>query len=204
MQPQNQNPQPIQTTPQSPTDTPPPQGPSHKLIGMTGSQLTPEKVRLPKGVIILTVIGALAFLVSFFDTSQNSIAYTIDMFLVLVTTIGLFLRLEIARKLLTVLSGVTVVLSILLIVGFVGLQSRMKVQRQRYDTAVAQLNSRSLSTTQKQQLDDMNKQLNTLEKQVGKSMQLTYIKYGLTIVAYAGAIVYLTRPSVKQNFRKDL
>lgn len=196
MQPQNPNPQPVSTPPQ--------QDPAHNLIGMTGSQLAPEKVPLPKGVIVLTAIGVIAFLVSFFDTSQNSFAYTIDMFLVLVTTIGLLLRLEIARKLLTILSGVTIVLSVLLILGFVGLQSRVKDQRQRYDTAVAQLRSKSLTTTQKQQLDDMNRQLDTLEKQVGKSIQLTYIKYGLTIVVYAGAMVYLTRPGVKQSFRKDL
>jgi Tfp pilus assembly protein PilO len=126
------------------------------------------------------------------------------MFLVLVATIGLLLRLELARRMLVILSGITIVLSVVLVLGFMGLQNRLKDHRQRYDTAVAQLNERSLNATQKQQLDSLTKQLDTLEKQVGKAMQLTYIKYGLTIVAYAGAMVYLTRPGVRQSFRKDL
>ena len=122
----------------------------------------------------------------------------------LLLTIGLFLRLEAARKLLQWLSVFTVVLSVLLIVGFVMLIQRTNHAKQEFNAAIATLEDKNLTTAQDRQVEALKTSFENLEKQIGRSAVLVYVKYSATIVAYTGIAIYLSRPKVKAVFRTEL
>lgn len=132
------------TPPEPPVSAQPPAPtPSDGLIGMTGSMLAPEKPQIPKGIYVLTGFSALGFLFSFFNTSQNGLLFTIVLLGDLMLTIGLYLRLNIIRKILIVFASLTIIVSIGLIIGLIGLQSRIDRATQAYDAAVEKLHDKA-------------------------------------------------------------
>lgn len=175
--------------------------PTTNLSGLTGSQLQPQKQKLPIGIYVIAGFSLVGLVVSFFDTSQNSGIYSIIMLVDLLLTIGLLFRLEIVRKIILWLYGITLVLSVVSIVMLSALQQRLGELKSNYETAVARIDQNRLSSSQKQQLESMNKLIAEKEKQAGKAISFTYIKLGATATGALVIMIYLTRPKVRSVFR---
>jgi hypothetical protein len=171
-------------------------------VGLTGSQMQETKPRLPIGVFIVAFINLIGFVVGFFDSSQNSAILTIIMLLNLLLAIGLLMRLEIARAIMFWLEAVTLLISIVCFVLLFNLQHKMNNVRNDYNAAMSKIDQSQLTTVQKQQLDDLKSSISDLEKQAGKAVEFTYIKLGATTLFSAGIMVYLSRPKIKESFRK--
>lgn len=171
-------------------------------IGLTGSQIQQQKVRLPIGIYIIAGYNLVGFAIGFFDSSQNSEIYTIVMFADLLLAIGLLLRLEVARKIILWLECITLVLTIASLFLLVGLQLRIQTLKTNYDTAISRIDQSKLTPTQKQQLDDIQTAIAVKQKQAGKAITFTYFKLGATAVGTIVVLVYLTRPKVKEVFHE--
>lgn len=169
---------------------------------LTGSQMQQQKVPLPIGIYFIAGFNLVGFAIGFFDTSQNSAIYTIVMFLNLLLAVGLILRLELARKFILWLLGMTLVLTIVSLFLLVGLQQRLQTLKTNYDDAISRIDQSKLSITQKQQLDTIQAAITGKEKLAGKAITFTYIKLGATAVETIVVMVYLTRPKVKEVFRE--
>lgn len=174
----------------------------YNLYGLTGSQIAAQKPRLPRGVYVIAGINMVAFVATFFDTSQTSLIYTLDMLLCLLAAIGLVFRVEAARKVLVVLSIVTIVLSVVSAFLLAGVQGRIAASRQKYEDAVSKINTNSLSVAQKNQLADIRAELDAAEKKAGKAINYTYTIMGFYILESAGIAIYLTRPGIKAVFSR--
>jgi hypothetical protein len=183
-----------QTTANTPSDYAP--------IGLTGSQIQQQKVRLPIGIYIIAGYNLVGFAIGFFDSSQNSGIYTIVMLIDLMLAIGLLLRLEVARKIILWLEGITLVLTIASLFLLVGLQQRIQTLKTNYDAAISRIDQSKLTPTQKQQLDDIQAAIAVKQKQAGKAITFTYFKLGATAVGTIVVIIYLTRPKVKEVFHE--
>lgn len=176
------------------------QNDSYNLYGLTGSQIAAQKSRIPMGIYLIAGINMVAFIATFFDTSQTSLIYTLDMLLCLLAAIGLVFRVEAARKTLVVLSVITIVISIASAFLLAGLQGRIATSKQKYEDAVSRINTDTLSVTQKDQLADIKAELDAAEKKAGKAINYTYALMGFYILESAGVAVYLTRPGVRAVF----
>lgn len=181
---------------------PPALPPNQDSVGLTYSQMEPVKQKVSIGVFVVTALSFLGVIASFFDTSQNSGIYSLIMVANLVMAVGLLFRLEVARKIIVWLQIIVTTFSILAIFLLLGLQQRIQTLKSNYNTAVNKINQAQLSAPQKQQIEDMQKLIDEKEKQVGKAITFTYIKLGLTVVESIVVVVYLTRPRVKDVFRK--
>lgn len=170
-------------------------------IGLTGSQLQPEKIKIPVGIYIIAGFNLLGFAVSFFDSSQNSGIYSIVMLVDLLLAIGLLFRLEVARKVIVWLAGVTLILTVINVAMLFALQQRLHELRSNYDSAISRIDQARLTLAQKQQLEAMNTAIAQKEKQAGKAISFTYVKLGATAVGSVVIIIYLTRPRIKEVFR---
>lgn len=172
----------------------------YNLYGLTGSQIAAQKPPIPRGVYMIAGINMVAFVATFFDTSQTSLIYTLDMLLCLLAAIGLVFRVEAARKVLVVLSVATIVLSIVSAFLLAGVQGRIAASKQKYEDAAGKINTSSLSVAQKDQLAAIKAELDVAEKKAGKAINYTYMLMGFYILESAGIAIYLTRPSVKAVF----
>ncbi len=169
---------------------------------LVGSQLQAEKKKLPIGLYIIIGYSIIGFAAGFFDTSQNSLIYTMALLLELVMVVGLMLRQEAARKAVIWISGIIVVLSIVGIVLLTLVQHNLHDLHLRYNTAVTHIDPRKITLTEKKQLAALTTQIAQQEKQIGKVVTYTYIRLGAEIIGNTVMIIYLTRPKVKEIFEK--
>lgn len=169
---------------------------------LTGSQLEQEKVNLPIGIYIIQAWAVISLILDQIGTSQTSVYTTIALFIDLLVCVGLFFRMEAARKLMLWLSTGTVILSVISLLLLVGVQQRIEATKANFQTAVSKINQAETTVQQRQQIADLQTQLNTLEKKAGKSIDRAYIVQGITIVAETLVVVYLSRPKVKGVFRE--
>ena len=189
---QEENPQPSlpQYDPSQPNFTP-----------YSGSELTPQKQKTLVGVwlIILWCTGSALF--SFFSKNQSSILSSITMILDVMVAVGLIFKLNLARKILIWLMGITVAISIISMALLVATNSKYTKAKQQYDAAATAISSSSaVDITLKQQLNDQQAQIATLNKQLGKYFSYMYYFLSVEIVLGIATIVYLELPGVKENF----
>lgn len=177
-----------------------PSSPNDTYVGLTGSQIKKEKKPLPIGVYIIAGFILIGFVISFFDTSQNSGIYIIVMFADLLLAIGLLIRLQVARKIIIWLQALALVLSVASLFLLIGTQQRLNTLKTNYETAINRIDQSKLTPTQKQQLDNIQNAIVIKEKQTGKTITFSYFKLGATSVASLVVIIYLTRPKVKEVF----
>lgn len=172
---------------------------------MTGSRIQPKKAAMPKGVFVIATITLIGFVASFFDSSQLSLVYTIIILLDLLLVIGLFLRMEVARKFAFWLAVTTVILNALLAGVFYMSVDRANSMEQKFIAEAKRLQSINVQMTREQQeyLDNMQKDVESANDALGKSQPFVYGKLGATIVAYCGVALYLSRPKVKESFRTE-
>jgi uncharacterized protein YlxP (DUF503 family) len=174
----------------------------YNLYGLTGSRMATQKPAIPIGIYIVAGLNVLSFIATFFDTSQTSLIYTLDMLLCLLAALGLAFRIEAARKTLIVLAGITIVLSVISAFLLANLQGRIAASKQRYETAVSKIDSNTLSLSEKQQLATIKTDLESAEKKAGKAISYTYALMGFYILESAGVMIYLGRPRVKSVFAR--
>ena len=82
------SPVPIAPQPVIPAPVAPASMPIDPYAGLTGSQMQQTKQPLPVGVYIIAGFNFVGFVISFFDSSQNSGIYTVAMLLDLLLAIG--------------------------------------------------------------------------------------------------------------------
>jgi len=179
--------------------------PTDTLVGLTGSQIPEEKIRLPKGVYFIAAFDVVGCIAGFLNTYQTNAIYgaiyTCVMVLNLLVGVGLLFRLELARKITIWLSGLVLILTVANVLLVVVAQQSLQYDKAKYDTAVGRLDKNTLTTTQKQQLAAMQSAVNADVKQAGKAFTFTYTKLGVTALESIIVIVYLTRPKVAGVFR---
>jgi hypothetical protein len=176
------------------------------LLGMTGSKIIPKKQKIPKGVFVIAAISTVGFIASFFDNSQLGLFYTVLLLADLLLVARLFLRLEMARKLLFWVAIATVVLNLLFGGLFYMMVNRAEQLEQEFIAEAQRLNEINPQKSKQDQdmLDNMQKEVEAAQNNLGDLANLVYLKVGITAVAYAGSAVYLTRPKVKEAFHKNL
>lgn len=172
-----------------------------KAAGSTTSAQPTGGSGLPKGVYVVATLNILGFVFSFFDTSQNNFWYMAVMFAGLLLAIALLLRQSWARLATAGVAGLTVVVSLVMLVTFVSLQNHIHQLKNQYNTALKNSQQQgTLTSDQQLQLDNFQATITRQESQVGRSFMFVYIKYGVTVVVMALIAWYLTRPTVREAF----
>ncbi|HEX8762760.1 MAG TPA: hypothetical protein VF733_03280 [Candidatus Saccharimonadales bacterium] len=169
-------------------------------MGLAGSQLQPEKKKLPIGIYIIAGLNLLVFVAGFLDSSQSSMIYIIAMFINLAIAVGLIMRFQAARKLALGVSVLILMISGVSLFLVAGLQQRLKDRKADYESATSRIDQSKITPAQKQQLDAIRTTIAAQEKQAGKSVAVTYLKFGLTCLEGIAGVIYLTRPKVKEIF----
>lgn len=167
---------------------------------LTGSQVEQVKKPLHWGIYVIVGLNLIGFLLSFFSSSQSNIIYTIAAFIDLAVAIGLLLRLEIARKIMVVLGGIVIVLYAIIIILLVVLQHRVNQLDKNANNALNSINQQQLTPQLQVELAEQKTTISNDQKELGKALGLTYIKFGATIIESAVVIIYLTRPKIKEQF----
>ncbi|MEI7838264.1 MAG: hypothetical protein WCI37_00590 [bacterium] len=169
-------------------------------IGMTGSQMRKQKVRVPIGIYIIGGYTLIGFVIGLFDTTQNSIIYSIIMLLDLMLAIGLLLRLEIARKILLWLEGLTLAITILSFFTLFGLQQRLQTVTTNTNNSINR--AEKINSIQNDKLEKIKLALAEERKKADQAIKLTYYKLGGTAAGTIVIIIYLMRPKVKEAFHE--
>jgi hypothetical protein len=169
---------------------------------LTGSQLELEKTKLPIGIYVIQAWGVIGLVLDLFDTSQTSTYYMIAFVLDILLCVGLLFRLEVARKLLVWTLGATAILSVISFLLLSGIQQRLQTEKADFQYVVSKINQSEETLQQRQEIASLQAQVNNEDKKAGKSIDLSYFKFGATLVVDITIIVYLTRPSVKGVFRE--
>lgn len=170
------------------------------LIGLTGSQYQPPKPTLPVGVYIVAAYNVAGLVAGFFDDSQANLLYTLTMLLNVLISIGLLMRLDIARKIMLWLTGITLAITVVSLVLLAGVQQRTNQQTANYETAVSKIDQTKATTAQKRQLAEMNALMDESAKKAGSAIYYTYLILGVTTAGSIAVIWYLTRPNVRRAF----
>lgn len=179
-----------------------PDSQTEPYIGLTGSSMQFQKQPLPKGVYVVVGLIALGVILSFFDTSQLSWVYTLNLVVSLLLGAGLLMRLEVARKLLAVLAAILVAALSLTLVLLFGYQQRVNDAVAQYETAVSNIDEQTLTPAEQAQLATLQTEVDKAKERVGSAITFSYIINGAYILLYGAMLVYLTRPKVKQVFEK--
>jgi hypothetical protein len=172
----------------------------YTTMHQVGSQLTLEKKPLHWGIYIIAAWNMVGFALSFFSSSQTNTIYAVVMFLDLIVGIGLFFRLEVARKVMVWLAGILLVLSVISLILLVGLQQRIARSKANYNNAISHINQEQLTPQQQQQLATIQTNINNQQKEAGKAIGITYFKDSTSSVEGLVVIIYLTRPKIKDVF----
>lgn len=123
------------------------------------------------------------------------------MILDVIVAVGLIFKLNLARKILLWLMGITVAISIISMTLLVATNSKYTKAKQQYDAAATVINSsNAVDITLKQQLNNQQAQIASLNKRLGKYFSYMYYFLSVEIVLGVATIVYLELPGVKENF----
>lgn len=174
--------------------------PSNSYVGLTGSQLKPEKPKMLPGLYVIAAMYLLGFGLSFMNTSDNSLIYTITMFINLALTIGLLMRIQTARKLVVWFSAITLVITIITAFGMVVAVDRMNLRKDEFQVAVDKAEIINKTAAEQKQFDDMKAYIAKAEKDTSQQIRFTYIMLSVTTLQVIGVIYYLTRPKIKEAF----
>ncbi len=197
------SPQPLQPTFVQPEPTPTklgsqdpvPIGISASSLGLNGSLNPP----LPVGIYIIAGLTLLNFLAVFFNTNSNPV-YSIVMVIDLLLAVGLFSKLEIARKVTLYAQIISAILICIVIVELISLQAKANKDYAEFNQAIAHASTIAQTPEQKTEIAALEAKSQQLRKQVGHSVDIAYVRDGLSILVDIGVIFYLTRPGVKEAF----
>jgi len=196
---------PVDTMPAALGQNPPAAQPTDDLVGLTGSKIPEEKIRLPKGVYIIAAFDVVGCVAGAINSTQTNVVYgaiyTVLMVLDLLVAVGLIFRLELARKATIWLSGLILILTVANLLLLIVARQNLQNAKTKYDAAVSRLDKSTLTMTQKQQLATLQTTVDSEVKQAGKAFTFTYTKLGVTALESIAVIVYLTRPKVSAVFR---
>lgn len=170
-------------------------------VGVAASSLgltQPRKSPMPKGVYVIAILNLIGCIAGFISDSNG--IYSLAMVFDLLVVCGLFLRLEAARITAVVVQMISVILTVLVIIMLIALQSRINQLDANYHQAVARINPATETPHQKDQIKQISAELSAKEKQVGRNIHRAYVIYGVSLVVDLGIVGYLTRPKVKQAF----
>jgi uncharacterized protein YlxP (DUF503 family) len=169
-----------------------------------GSQVakTHAKQKMPVGVYIIAGWVLLGFVVSFFDTAEDSLFLTVGLFINLLLGLGLLFGLEVARKGIIWMFGLIIALSVVIITLLIGLQGSITAAQNNYTVAVSKINQQELTPEQQQQLAMIKSRIATERHKAGHALAITFTEYAVEIVGSIGGIVYLTRPKLKDAFHE--
>lgn len=157
---------------------------------------TPERPPMPKGVVILAVLTIVVAVYAFFVASSalQDIGAIID----LLIGVGLLMRSAIARKIIVVVSVISVVVTIFAVISF-GL---LLGQADNKDAQVLQsLQSvQNPTPSQQQSIATLKNSIETNQAKVHHESAGFYLNSGIEVALQLALIVYLTRPKVKAAF----
>lgn len=171
-------------------------------IGLTGSMMPEQKTPVPIGIYILAGLMTVSLGISFFDSSQYGAVASVALIIDMLLTAGVLFRLEGARRLLIVMSSITLVLVALSALLSLGLQSRLKHAKADLNAALSEVEkSPRLTAEQQEQINTIRADVKKAEEAIGRGMTVIYIKLGVNAVIQSVVIVYLSRPKVKKAFR---
>ncbi len=197
--PQTPQPQPINTPIDNPSET---ADATQNLVGITGSQLKEEKTKTPIGIYIIVAVLVVGFIINFFNTNTSliqSLFYLIDLLL----AAGLLLRKEIIRKIMIIISLLTIVLSVIYIVGLILIFNLAQRDAARAQSSLQSLQSRpNLTLQQESEVNAAEASIKKQQKTLGKTYDIAYLVTSIEIIAHGALVIYLTRPKVREVFTK--
>jgi hypothetical protein len=164
------------------------------------AKLLAAKSKLPLGVYLIAAWTIIGFAANFFNPSKSSIVLTAIMLLNLLLGIGLLFRINLARKIILWVFGISAILTVIAIVTTIGLQNRLQTSINNYDAQVSTLDHQGITATQRRQLNANQAQLVATQHKVDLIMLFAYADYGLTFVVDIVAITYLMTPRVVGAF----
>jgi hypothetical protein len=164
------------------------------------SQLNVKKKRLPVGVYLIVGWSLFSFVVSLFNTSEDSLYFSMVLFTNSLLGIGLLFGLEIARRSIVWLFGILAVLSVIILLMLTVVQAQVHQVEYNYNAAVSHVNQQNFDETGRQRVTAMKAQVTLEQKKEGRSIALAYTEYGLQFLIGIVAIVYLRRTKVREAF----
>lgn len=191
-----------QENPIYPSSTPQANTPNgDQLVGLTGSNIAPEKKPVLKGVIVLFALGIIGFSINFFGGSPNPL-FQILLFVDLAITFALLFRINAARQIVVVLSIITIILQSLSAVQLKRTEDALVTLKTKFDNAVSLIDEKQTSPRQQEAIDVLRKDIEAKETQTAKIIQVAYAAIALNVTVAIVKVVYLTRPKVKQAFQE--
>ena len=163
----------------------------------------PEKQKMPIGVYIIIGFSFIGFIAGFFNTLQSNTIYTIVMTIKLLLSLGLLMRLEIARKLILWVSGVILVVIAISLLLLANVQKHLQQNQTAYESTISKIDHDRLSPNQKQQLLDVDVATASQARKADVAITLTYVRLGITAVECLAVIIYLTRPKITSALHRD-
>ena len=169
---------------------------------ISGSEIPETKQTIPIGVYIIIAWCVMGAMYSCFNNFEGSFLISAVIILNLFLAIGLAFRLNLARKIMVWALGANIVLLALAIVFLSAVNTKFNNAKAEYESLNAKINnSMGVDITIKEQLRANQAQLDSLSKQLGKSLKQNYIFGGIEITTSIAAIVYLSLPGIKDKFR---
>ena len=170
-------------------------------IGLTGSAIINEKPALPIGIYIFAILNLLAFIASFFSSTNNSAVANISMLVNLIFGVGLLFRIELVRKIAVVFATISVLIYTITFFGLLAVQHRANQAVNRFNQAISSLNTSTETIAQKQEISDLKSQIQQEKVREGHAMDLAFVVLGVEFVATSVEVFYLTRPRVMIVFQ---
>lgn len=161
-----------------------------------------KKKTLPIGIYVIVVLNLIGFVVSFFDSSQNSVVYTIVRLVYLLFAIGLLLRLEIARRLMVWLSGLALIIAVVGMIMLFSVKQQLATLKTNYEASMSHIDQTKLTDTQKQQIQQLKAMAADKERQAGNTVSFSFLMLGATSLETVVIMAYLSRPKIKEAFKK--
>ena len=169
---------------------------------ISGSEIPETKQKIPIGVYIIIAWCVMGAIYSFFNNFEGSFLVSAVIILNLLLAIGLAFRLNLARKIMVWALGANIVLLVLTLVFLSAVNTKFNNAKAEYESLNAKINnSMGVDITIKEQLRANQAQLDSLSKQLGKSLKQNYIFGGIEITTSIAAFVYLSLPGIKDKFR---
>lgn len=169
---------------------------------MTGSSITPTRSKLPRGIYVIVGLNVISFALSFFRSYNSNLFFTILTVCDLLIVAGLVMRLEAARKIAVALAILTIIISVIDVVGLLAVQSKVNQSVANYHRAVDSLDLTTATARQRTIIASQKAQLAALQKREGAAMNIALINTGIGMIVSLGEAIYLTRPKIASVFEE--
>ncbi len=153
---------------------------------------------IPKGTFIVIVLSAIIACISLLDRSKYAMVWMMVSLAMFLLTMGLAAG---RRRIVQAVMVASLAVAVAALVGFLDYPKsvhQLDKEQARADAIIAPTRERFTSEQLKALLVQDNK-ISKLQKEVGSSQTITYLKYGALIIGYSAILLYVSQAAAKKR-----